>query len=469
MTRYFLFLTLLLTPALVRAQDTPLDRYVYEGLQQNLTLRQEQLDLDYSRHRVQEARGQYLPSMNLEARYTRAGGGRTIDFPVGDLLNPAYGALNGLLEGQGQSGAFPTIANEQISLLREREQETKLRLIQPLYQPALRNNVRIRSHLAEAREASVGSTKRRLVADVKTAYFDYLRAERVIEIFEATQDLVAENLRVNERLSENGKATRDIVYRAQAEVSAVEQQLAEAKTQRDLAASYFNLLLNRPLDAPIERVELDVLLPAAEQSIARYVRSKLEPGAIRQDYTRLALARRDELSQLAYTAEAAEANLRLARSAFLPNVSFVVDLGVQGTGYSFSSESDFRSASVVMSWNLFNGFQSRSRVQQARLQQRQLEARQEATAQQIRLQVQDAFDNVDVAKRSIKTAQDRVRSARQSFRLVKRKYEEGMATQVDFIDARTALTNAEFNLAITQYDLLARYADLEHAAALYPL
>ena len=307
------------------------------------------------------------------------------------------------------------------------------------------------------------------MADIKTAYFDYLRAERLVEIFEATQELVAENLRVNESLSENGKATRDIVYRAQAEVSAVAQQLAEAKTQRDLAASYFNLLLNRPLDAPIERVELDLLLPAAEQSIAQYVRGEMTPGTIRQDYTRLALARRDELSQLAYTADAADANLRLARSAFLPNISFVVDMGVQGSGYSFSGESDFRSASVVMSWNLFNGFQSRSRVQQARLQQRVLEARQEATAQQIRLQVQDAFDNVDVAQRSIKTAQDRVRSARQSFRLVKRKYEEGMATQVDFIDARTALTNAEFNLAITQYDLLARYAELEHAAALYPI
>ena len=469
MTRPALFLIVLLISAPALAQETPLDRYVHDGLQQNLTLRQQQLDLDYSRQQIAEARGQYLPSMHLEARYTRAGGGRTIDFPVGDLLNPAYGALNGLLEGQGQPGAFPTIDNEQFSLLREREQETKFRFIQPVYQPALRHNVRIRSHLSEAREASVGSTKRDLVADIKTAYFDYLRAERLIEIFEATRELVAENLRVNESLSENGKATRDIVYRAQAEVSAVEQQLAEAKTQRDLAASYFNLLLNRRLDAPIERVDLDVLLPAAEHSIAQYVRGELTPLDVRQDYTRLALSRRNELAQLASTADAADANMRLARSAFLPSVSFVVDLGVQGTGYSLSNDADFRSASVVMRWNLFNGFQNRSRVRQARIQQRVLEAQQEELKQQIRLQVQDAFDTVDVAQRSIKTAQARVRSARQSFRLVKRKYEEGMANQVDFIDARTALTNAEFNLAITQYDLLARYADLEHAAALYPI
>ena len=328
--------------------------------------------------------------------------------------------------------------------------------------------MRLRTHLADAHEASVGTTRRHVVAEIKTAYFNYLRAERLVEIFEATQAVVTENLRVNERLSEHGKVTRDAVYRAQAEVSAVEQQQAEATTQRDLAASYFNLLLNRPLNTPIERTDVDDLIPATGQALARYVRDDLNPPAIRQDYARRALLERDELKQLASTADAADVNLDLARSAFLPNVSFVLDLGVQGSGYSFSSDSDFRSASVVLSWNLFNGFQDQACVPQARVQQRVLEARQEELALQIRLEVQEAFNKVDVARRSIKTAEERVRSARQTFRLVERKYEEGMASPVDFIDARTTLTNAELNLAITQYDLLTRYARLERAAALYP-
>jgi len=37
---------------------------------------------------LDQARALYLPSLDLAARYTRANGGRTIDFPVGDLLNP---------------------------------------------------------------------------------------------------------------------------------------------------------------------------------------------------------------------------------------------------------------------------------------------------------------------------------------------------------------------------------------------
>src|SRR3974377_1101544 len=43
---------------------------------------------------LDQARAQYLPTLDLFARYTRANGGRTIDFPVGDLLNPVYTTLN---------------------------------------------------------------------------------------------------------------------------------------------------------------------------------------------------------------------------------------------------------------------------------------------------------------------------------------------------------------------------------------
>src|ERR1700736_5643949 len=43
---------------------------------------------------LDQARALYLPTLDLNARYTRANGGRTIGIPVGDLLNPVYASLN---------------------------------------------------------------------------------------------------------------------------------------------------------------------------------------------------------------------------------------------------------------------------------------------------------------------------------------------------------------------------------------
>ena len=66
-----------------------------------------------------------------------ADGGRTIDFPVGDLLNPVYETLDEMLVAQGQPPQFPRVRNESIALLRDQEQETKLVLEQPLYEPRI--------------------------------------------------------------------------------------------------------------------------------------------------------------------------------------------------------------------------------------------------------------------------------------------------------------------------------------------
>lgn len=440
------------------AQSVILDQYVKEGLEQNLTVRQSRLASDIAGAAVTEARGAYLPSLDLQSRYTWAGGGRTIDFPVGDLLNPAYGALSQLLPG---SPNFPTIQNEEIRFLRDREQETKFRLLQPIFQPAVAQGIKIQSALSDAASEQVDATRRDVVADVKTAYYRYLAAEKAVSILEEAKTLVDENLRVSESLFENGKATADAVYRAEAEVSTVVQELAGAQTDRDLAVSAFNLELNRRLDAPILHEPVEVLLASAAHLTSVV---KDQPSLVHH-----ALASREELRRLDYTAGAARANLNLARASYLPNVSFALDYGIQGTGYSFSSDSDFRAASIVMSWNIFSGFQTQARTQQAQLIRRQIEAQRDLASQQIALQVQDARQRLDVADRSIVTAEHRLRSARQSYKLVNRRYEEGMATQIELLDARTSLTRAELNLAVTQYDLLIRYAELERAGALYPL
>jgi outer membrane protein len=82
---------------------------------------------------LDQARALYLPSLDFSARYTRANGGRTIDFPVGDLLNPVYATLNQITGGS----RFPAVQNQEINFQRTREQDTSVSLTQPLYDPRI--------------------------------------------------------------------------------------------------------------------------------------------------------------------------------------------------------------------------------------------------------------------------------------------------------------------------------------------
>src|SRR5512147_1669939 len=119
-----------------------IDDYVRQGLQSNLGLRAQSLEVEQAAAALDAARARYFPEIGLAARYSRSEGGRTIDLPLGDALNPAYQTLNEMLIAQGQAPRFPTVQNETIAFLRETEQDTRLTLRMPIIAPAIPAAVR---------------------------------------------------------------------------------------------------------------------------------------------------------------------------------------------------------------------------------------------------------------------------------------------------------------------------------------
>ena len=168
---------------------------------------------------LDQARALYLPSLDFSARYTRANGGRTIDFPVGDLLNPVYATLNQITG----SSRFPAVQNQEINFQRTREQDTSLSLTQPLYDPRVSSGRMAAQSQYEAAAAARIALATRIERDMREAYYRWLQARAQIEIFDATLELATENRRVNESLFRNGKITRDLVFRAEADQLEVQQ------------------------------------------------------------------------------------------------------------------------------------------------------------------------------------------------------------------------------------------------------
>jgi outer membrane protein TolC len=454
----------------VFAQSPPpvVDRLVQEAIERNLSLKQEEIALRKTQAALAQARGQYLPRLDVQARYTRADGGRTIDFPVGDLLNPAYRTLNDLTQTQ----QFPQVDNQEIEFLRPEEQETTLQLRQPIFNPEIVYGARARRHQRSAQQASVETVRHELVRDVRVAYFQYRKAQARVEILEAAQDLVRENRRTNERLVQAAKTTRDAVYRAEVEVLRVQQQIDDARAAVDQARRYLNVLRNRRAEAPIPEATVDVETLIDRQMtglrravggpiLASQAEAEMDTGTS-GSWT----GNRPELDRLDAAVDAAEAQRRAAQTGYLPTVSLAVDAGIQGEQYGFSGEQPFVLGSVVLQWNLFDGFGTRREVEQRQLEADRLRTRREDVAQQIGLEVQTALDEVRVAHRSVETAEARVTAARESFRLTSRRYEEGRANQVEYTDARTTLTEAELNRTVTRYDLLIRLARLSYATGL---
>ncbi|NOG45319.1 MAG: TolC family protein [Calditrichaeota bacterium] len=431
------------------SMEKVLEEYVLIGIQNNQALKQKNFSYQKSSAALKEARGMFMPSISIEARYSRAGGGREIIFPVGDLMNPVYGSLNQLFAATGlPQQNFPTLENEQIPFLRKEEHETKLRLVQPLIQPAIYYNYQLKDNLSEASMSEVRAYKSQLISEIKSAYYKYMQTIQLVTLFEGTLDLLNENIRVSQALYDNDMVTIDVIYRAGSEKLKVDQQLEEAKHKNILAKSYFNFLLNRPLDE-------DILISENNES-------PLYPVINLNTSEERALKHRDEIRQIEHALSATENAHALSGSGYFPNLNLVMDYGFQGAEYNFSKENDYWMASAVLSWNLFNGFQDNAKREQAAMDNKIMQARSNELRKQIRMQVKNAVWGLQVSHKTLLSAQKQETQANESFKIVSTKYKEGVASQIEFIDARLNMTNSRINNIISKYDFFIKQAELDH-------
>ena len=427
------------------AQDDPVDEYIRIALENNLALKQKNANWEQSVSVLKEAKSLFYPNISLNARYTVADGGRMIDFPVGDLLNPVYSTLNALTA----SSDFPTIENESFPFFRPTEHETKLRLIQPILNTDIYYNRKIKENLSTAEFADLQSYKNSLVAEVKKAYYEYLKMLEIRTLMTETRLILEENVRLSQSLFKNDKVTRDIVLRSQAELQELEEKNAGVEKGLKVSQSYFNFLLNRSFDE-----EILTSVPRVEEIPASLI-----------DLKNNAMGSRQELEMLQAYITAAENKLRLDKASRVPDLFAVIDYGYQGEKYQFTNEDDFMMASFVLTWDLFKGFENRNKSTQSQINLDKLKIQKEETSRLIELEVTHAWYELLELNERLLSSESRVKTERQIFKMVSSKYKQGQANQLDFIAARNSMTGAEQELIISKYDYMISYAEFEKAVA----
>ncbi len=447
MNRIILSLYYLLIGSTVLAQSPILEKYVQLGLEENLALKQRTFDVQKSLAALSEAEGFFMPQVSFIANYTLAGGGRRIDFPIGDLLNPVYNTLNVLTDWQ----QFPNVSNVNEQFLPNNFHETKFRVIQPLFNSDIYFGYRAKQALIPIQEAQKKVYAEELSKNIKIAYLQYLQSNQLLEIYQSTEVLLREVLRVNQKLVKNDLATSEIIYAAEYEIQKVLQERATAQQNLQSSQAYFNFLLNRNLN---ESIEID-------SSITQQIISNQELSSLEET----ALQNRTELTQLKNAQFANEQLLKMNEYRKYPTLNLVGDVGFQGLGYTFDSNQDFWLMQVSLQWDLFKGRQNKHKIQQTRIEQDKLSTQFTELQSQIRLQVQQAFFALQASQEAINANLAGLKSAEKSFQLTKRKYEEGQARFVELMDARTKFTNAQFALVLSQYNYLIKQVELERATA----
>ena len=104
---------------------------------------------------------------------------------------------------------------------------------------------------SDAEEKSYRATERRVIADLKVAYYDWYLAGKAIEITERNQELLRKFTKIAEVKYEVGKGIQQDVLRAQVENSKFIEQLEVLRQKKEIIEAKIKSILNRPQDSPL--------------------------------------------------------------------------------------------------------------------------------------------------------------------------------------------------------------------------
>lgn len=420
-----------------------LDEYLRQGLANNLGLKTRNLEWQKSLESIRQARSLSSPTVQFNANYTRAIGGRSIDLPIGDLLNPVYMALN----------SPQRVDNQSIQFLPDNFHETKFKIAYPLFNSDLRYNRQIQHHLSDSKEAEKLAYEQQLRYQITIAYLRYLQSVEAEKIWINSRNVLTELRRFNESLVKNNVATRDVVATADYELSKVDKEVYSLRSNQNTARAYFNFLINRDLQSD---VTLDTSL----------LRRPLPDYALPELIT-YAQQHRQEFAALQSGIQASESAQRLQEAnRNLPDAYIGGEIGFQGFGYTFDKEQAYAIGQIGVTYDLFNGGQNKTKVQQARIETERIRNQYAEAEQQIALQVTQAWNELEAAKYSWQTAQAGLKAAEESFRIVNNKYRANQALLLEFLDAQNRVTTARLQVSLAWTDVLIQEAELRKAAGM---
>ncbi|MDX1661190.1 MAG: TolC family protein [Gemmatimonadota bacterium] len=300
--------------------------------------------------------------------------------------------------------------------------------------------------------ARFDATSLETAADIKTQYLAARRrtalvrqAEREVERREAHLDLARARYDV-------GAVTRSDVLQARLSSTQGEVTLLQARQDAQEARLALRRLLGGALeDRPVVLTsEFDVYAPEYEV----------------ETLTARALDRHPTLRETRAAQRAGEAQLWIARSAYLPTFQLQFSLArsiVDTVEFRFSDWNDRNFWAVSMRWPLFGRFDRYHQTTRAHASLESARAEERARVLEIEEQVRVAHSRLMTAYATHRANEVAVELAREDLRLGEARYETGTGSFVDLLDARVRAAEAETEWIASVYDFYLALVALERA------
>ncbi|HKZ57038.1 MAG TPA: TolC family protein [Thermodesulfovibrionales bacterium] len=288
---------------------------------------------------------------------------------------------------------------------------------------------------------------RNLVAlDFINTYFDLLETEKMIELAEKEVERFESHLKVAQSLYAEGTITKNGLLQAEVMLSDAKQRLLTMKNRKAIDISRINTILARPINEDLQVVDVPM---------------DISQGVELEKAWEMAEKQRREVKIIDHELKIIDLEEKAAKSEYYPK------LFAQG-GYNFTEnlyqfpEGNW-SVILGIDLNLFSGGSTKAEVSKVLHRREQLLEEKRKLMDNIKLEVEKSYLDLKNALEKILVTKGAANQAEENLRINKIKYEEGIGTSTDVIDAITLLTLAETNYCRALYELRRAQAELRYA------
>jgi TolC family type I secretion outer membrane protein len=408
-----------------------LDEAIQTALEKNFQLQAARKGVRAASWGVKNAYTQFLPSVNLQFAYTR-------------LDASTVGRAN-IFTGIGRRLAVlfaPDVDTTQIRPSAwQNSYGPSITVTQPIFTGgALLANVSVAQAQDMTAQANLSSAEQQVIYNTQKAYFDLLRAHELLVVAKDQLQTAEEHLHSARKQVEAGLRSKTEILRWEVQKANAESFLAQAENGLALARPALNQVLGLELNseyavAPVE--ELPISVPATiEEQMA------------------LALRKNPGVRVMEANVDLAGAQMKVERSNFTPKVSLAYNYSWEANNTLKLDSYKTWSLGVVAQFPIFNSFRDYTNLQKARETKKQTEDLQQDFERGLRLQVLQASQNLDLAKKQLTLTEKAKAQSEENFRVIKHSYEVGLASNLDFLDAQNAQSQARWDNINAKYDLL---------------
>ena len=389
-----------------------------------------------------EARSGYLPRIEYTESWQR---GNDRVYVFGSLLSQQrFTAANFALDALNRPDALTNY-------------QGTFTVRQPIFDSARIAGIRSAAIGQRIAEQSTAEARAELALDVTRAYGSALQAAAERRAADSAVEAASGDLTRAGQRRDAGLVTEADVLSIDVFLAEMRERQIRAESGETIARARLNRLMGVPLDRAFALADPPVFAPSSTAPVAP---ADAGPPTAANDEAvalehRAAVRRADLHLALAGTARTA------ARAAFLPQVSFEGSYALNG--HSFGDRASSWMVAGQVRLNLFAGGGDAARLKAAAAAEERAMAERDGVADAVRLEVRTARAAYDAAVAREAVGRAAVLQARESQRIIRDRYEAGLAGVTDVLRAATALLDAETLRTASVVDVMVGRAALDKA------